>query len=99
MTVLMTRFTLKPESIAAFEQSLQRLFAAIAHAQTPGMRYTVCRHADGQTYTGILALEDGRENPLPGLREGQAFLEHLPAWSAHPPVRETLQIVGTYRVF
>ena len=93
----MARFRVKREKVKEFEEAAQRLFAAVQEKPPKGMRYTMCRLSDGVTYTGLLELDDGVDNPLPALPEGKKFLESLPNWTAEPPVRDQLTMIGVYR--
>jgi hypothetical protein len=97
--VQMARFKVKPERATEFEEAAKRLFADIQEKLPDGMRYTLGRLSDGVTYVGLLELDDGIENPLPGLPEGKKFLESLPTWAAEPPARDQLTVIGSYRFF
>jgi hypothetical protein len=57
----------------------------------------MCRLSDGVTYAAMLELDDGVDNPLSALPVGKRFLERLPNWTAEPPVRDQLTVIGAYR--
>lgn len=46
-----------------------------------------------------LEIEDGADNPLPGLPAFAEFQEDLKKWMAEPPVVEQMTVVGSYRLF
>lgn len=99
MGVLTVRAKLKEEHVAEAVAAVQRMFAAIEREQIEGIRYASVQLEDGVTFLALLELEDGVENPLPGLPEAKAFYESLPAWHAEPPVLEHGTPVGSYRLF
>jgi hypothetical protein len=99
MNTLMVRSKVKAEHAAELEAAVKRVFAALEQAQPHGIRYASCRLPDGVTYVAVLELDDGINNPLPGLPEFQAFQEGLKEWMAGPPVAEPVTVVGSYRFF
>ena len=46
---------------------------------------------------GWLELDEGVENPLADMPAGQEFMAHIANWIAGPPIREELDVVGSYR--
>ena len=99
MRVWMVRAKVKDDQVEAIEAAGQRIFEALEREQRQGIRYAVCRLPDGVTYINLLELDDGVDNPLLDLPEGQAFQEGLKTWIAEPPTSELLTVVGSYRVF
>jgi hypothetical protein len=99
MKVWIVRAKVKTEHVAAIEAAGQRVYAALEREQPQGIRYTTCRLPDGVTYVNLLELDDGVDNPLLALPEGQAFQEGLKTWMAEPPTSERLTVVGSYRFF
>lgn len=99
MTVLMIRSKVRAEYAAEAEAGVKRLFAAVERAQPQGIRYASTRLPDGETYVALLEIEEGVENPLPGLPEFLEFGENLKKWQVEPPVPEQLTVVGSYRLF
>src|SRR5690242_11508659 len=99
MRVWIVRAKVKAEQVAAIEAAGERVYEALEREQPQGIRYTTCRLPDGVTYLNILELDDGVDNPLLALPEGQAFQEGLKTWIAEPPTSERLTVVGSYRFF
>jgi hypothetical protein len=100
MGVLMVRSKVKPESVAAVEAAVEKVFSAIEQAQPGGVRYASCKLGDGVTFVALLELEEpGDGNPLLALPAFREFQEGLRDHIAEPPAQEQLQVVGSYRLF
>jgi len=99
MNVLTVRAKVKEEHVADAEAAVKRMFAAIEREQLEGIRYASVKLADGVTFLALLELEDGVDNPLPGLPEAQEFYASLPEWYAEPPEVGPGTVVGSYRFF
>ena len=99
MSVLTVRAKLKEEHVADAEAAVKRMFAAIERERLEGIRYASVKLQDGVTFLALLELEDGVENPLPGLPEAQEFYDRLPGWYAEPPDVGPGKLVGSYRLF
>ena len=99
MSVMMIRANVRPEHTADLEAAAEKLFAALHEREPSGIRYGSCRLPDGVTYVILLEIEEGTENPLPGIPEFGAFQAGLRGWLAGPPTTEQLTIVGSYRLF
>ena len=99
MNVLTVRAKVKEEHVADAEAAVKRMFAAIEREQLEGIRYASVKLADGVTFLALLELEDGVDNPLPGLPEAQEFYASLPDWYAEPPEVGPGTVVGSYRFF
>ena len=99
MNVLMVRSRVKQECTGEVEGAVKAVFAAMEKAQLRGVRYTSLRLGDGLTYVVMLQLDEGVDNPLPGLPEFQRFQAGLQQWLAEPPTPEQAQVVGSYGVF
>jgi hypothetical protein len=99
MNVLTVRAKLKEEHIADAEAAAKRMFAAIERERPEGIRYASVKLDDGLTFLALLEVEDGVENPLPGLPEAQEFYDSLPGWYAEQPDVGPGTVVGSYRLF
>ena len=99
MNVLTVRAKLKEEHVAEAEAAVERMFAAIERERLEGIRYASVKLEDGVTFLALLEIEDGVENPLPGLPEAQEFYDSLPGWYAEPPEVGPATVVGSYRLF
>lgn len=99
MSVMMMRAKVRSEQAGQVEAAVAKVFAAIDAAQPEGIRYASCRLPDGETFVIFLELDEGTDNPLPGLPEFRDFQAGLAGWLAEPPVQENLSVVGSYRLF
>jgi hypothetical protein len=99
VSVLLVRAKLKDEHVEEAEAAAKKMFAAVNEAQPQGVRYASTKVGGSGTFVAILQLEDGIENPLPGLPAWREFGEALEEWRAEPPVAEQLEVVGSYRLF
>ena len=97
MSVLMIRAKVQAAHVTDIETAVKRVFAALDREQPQGIRYLSCRLSDGLTYTILLELDEGVDNPLPALPEFRAFQEGLRQWIAEPPTSEPVTVIGSYR--
>ena len=97
MRVITLRSKVKKESVAEVEGALERMITAIEHEQPKGIRFTSCRLLDGETFVALLEIDDGANNPLPGIPAAEEFRTNLKSWVVEPPIREELEVVGAYR--
>ena len=99
MSVITVRATLKEEHVDDAVAAVKRMFAAIERERLEGIRYASIQLQDGVTFLALLEVEDGVENPLPGLPEAREFYERLPGWYAEPPEVGPGTLIGSYRLF
>jgi hypothetical protein len=99
MSVHMVQAKIKRENVTGVQAAAQKMFAAIDGAQPEGIRYASCLLPDGETFVGLLQVDDGVENPLPGFAEFREFLEGVEASRAEPPNAQPLTVIGSYRLF
>ncbi|MGB9409547.1 MAG: hypothetical protein WCA89_18580 [Terracidiphilus sp.] len=97
MRVLMAQFKIKVEALEHFEAAREKILSALSRERPKGVRYTWCGLADGASFVGWLELDEGVENPLPGMEAGREFMERIKGWVVEPPIREELRVVGSYR--
>jgi hypothetical protein len=99
MSVHMVRAKIERDSVPQIEAGARTMFAAVHAAQPEGIRYASCLLPDGETFLAFLQVDDGVENPLPGLPEFRAFLADVEASRAEPADVQPLTVVGSYRLF
>ena len=99
MSVLTVRAKIKEEHVDEAVATVKRMFAAIEREQLEGIHYGSVQLEDGVTFIAMLELDDGVENPLPGLPEAREFYERLPGWYAEPPDLAQGTVIGSYRLF
>jgi hypothetical protein len=96
MSVTMIHAKVKEENTAAVDAAVKSMFAALGDAQPRGVRYESYRRPGEGSYTILLELPDGGENPLPGVAAFREFQEQLKTWLAEPPVMEQVTTLGSY---
>jgi len=96
MPTLMTRTKVRPEAVEAVEAAGRRLFAALARSRPAGVRCASARLADNSTFVTVLRLDDGVENPLPGMPEYRELQRVLGEAVVEPPVAGPATVIGDY---
>jgi hypothetical protein len=97
MTVLMVRYEVKEDRADEVEAEIVKLMAALERDRPTGIHYTMGRLADGVTFVGLLHLDEGVDNPLPGIPEARDYQQKLRDWVVgEPPVPQPLTVVGEY---
>ena len=99
MSVQMVQAKIKAESVTDVQAAAKNMFAAINAAQPEGIRYATLLLPDGETFVALLQVDDGVENPLPGLPELRELQEGLKGSLAEPPNSQPLTVIGSYRLF
>jgi hypothetical protein len=99
MSVHMVQSKIKRDSVTDVQAAAKKTFAAIDVVQPEGIRYASCLLPDGETFVALLQLDDGVENPLPGLPEFREFFEGVEASRAEPANVQPLTVIGSYRLF
>jgi hypothetical protein len=85
MTVHMAEAKIRAESVTDVQAAAEKMFAAINAAQPEGIRYAWWVRPDGETFVALAQLDDGVENPIPGLPEFQEIQEGLEGCSPSRP--------------
>jgi hypothetical protein len=96
MTLQIVRFSTTEDQVPALDAALADLVAALAAADPPGVGYAATR--TGTDVVLLLALDDGVENPLPGLPAGRAVQQALATWAGRPVAPEPLTVVAAHRL-
>jgi hypothetical protein len=99
MSVQMAQAKINPDSVNEVQAGADKLFAAIETAQPEGIRYAWYLLPDGATFVALVQVDDGVENPIPGLPAYQELQETLAGVLAGAPSSQPLTVVGSYRLF
>ncbi len=75
------------------------MFAAVNAAQPEGVRYASVLLPDGETFVALLQVDDGADNPIPGLPEFRELQERVEASRAEQTSVQPLTVIGSYRLF
>lgn len=98
MPILMVRYEVADENVAAVVGAVERAFAATQEQQPEGIRWSYYRSAGSGEFVALVELDEGVENPLPAIeaaRELQATM--LKFAVGEPPAPKPLQLLGSYR--
>ena len=99
MSVLMAQAKIKAESVTDVQAATKKMFAAINAAHPEGIRYASVLLPDGETFVALLQVDDGAENPIPGLPEFRELQERVEGSRAEPASVQPLKVIGSYRLF
>jgi hypothetical protein len=100
MSVQIAEAKMRPESVKDVQAAAGKMFAAIDALQPEGIRYAWLMLADGETFAALVQVDDGVENPIPGLPEYQELQQRLAGSFAEPPKgAQPLTVLGSYRLF
>jgi hypothetical protein len=98
MSVSLLRQKVKDESVEDAEMATRDFFATLDRVRPEGIHYASTRVTDSSTFVILFLLDDGTEDPRPGIPEYGRFLERLKGWLDGPPVIEQLDVVGSYNL-
>lgn len=96
MSVQMVRFTADTERAPEVEEAIATLFTAVSKAAPVGMSYTAGRVGDGPDFVFLLQLDDGVDNPLPGIPDALEFRAKLAGWVGNPVAPQPFTVLGRY---
>ena len=99
MSVLMAQAKIKAEGVTDVQAATKKMFAAINAAHPDGIRYASVLLPDGETFVALLQVDDGADNPIPGLPEFRELHERVEGSRAEPPSVQPLEVIGSYRLF
>ena len=99
MSVQMVQSKIKADSVTDVQAAMQKMYAAINTAQPEGIRHASCLLPDGETFVALVQVDDGVDNPIPGLLEFQELMERVESSRAEPAIIQPLTVIGSYRLF
>lgn len=99
MRRVLVRYQVRPEHAAANRRLVEEVFAALAAATPPGLRYATFVEADGVSFVHLASIEtaDG-VNPLAAVAAFQRFTATLGERAVAPPTVTELDPIGSYRL-
>jgi hypothetical protein len=95
MRRVMVRYKVKPERVAENEELVRAVYAELAQARPPGLRYETYRLDDGVSFVH-LAQSAGRPGPLAEIAAFARFQQGIGERCDEPPVVTELSPVGAY---
>jgi hypothetical protein len=97
MPVMMVRYRVSEEGVDEVSSATEAAFAAIRRERPAGVRYAYYRRPGTGEFLALLELEEGAQNPLPGIdaaRRLQATVARLAV--GEPPAPQPLEELGSY---
>ncbi|WP_405146588.1 hypothetical protein OG589_05055 [Sphaerisporangium sp. NBC_01403] len=97
MSVMMIRYQVAEDGVEDVAGAVEAAFAALASRRPEGLRYSYYRAAGGTEFVAMLELDEGVENPLPGMGVAQELRATVAKWIVgEPPAPQTLDVLGSY---
>lgn len=95
MRRVMVRYKVKPERVAENEELVRAVYAELAQARPPGLRYETFKLDDGVSFIH-LAVTAERPGPLAEVAAFARFQEGIAERCDEPPAVTELERVGAY---
>jgi hypothetical protein len=97
VTILAVQFTVREDNRVEVKSALENMTRAIQREHPAGVRFASCRFPDGLTFLNVLQLDDGVDNPMPGIEECRSFQQSRPKWAVGPaPTPQSVSAIGSY---
>lgn len=98
MPVLMISYQVADEGVDEVVEAIRTAFAEVEKERPEGVRYAYLRRAGGTEFVALLELDEGVENPLPGIAAARRLQETVAKWAVGPaPAPRPLDVLGAYR--
>ncbi|GAA3008342.1 hypothetical protein [Streptosporangium longisporum] len=98
MPVLMIRYQVADEGAQEVADAVRAAFAEVEEQRPDGIRYVYLRRAGGTEFVALLELDEGAENPLPGMEAARRLQATVARWVVGPaPEPRPFEVLGTYR--
>jgi|SRR5690242_1604512 hypothetical protein len=99
MPVLMISYQVADDGATEVTSAIEKAFAAVEAQRPDGVRYSYLRRADSGEFLALLQLDDGIENPLPGIEAARELQATVARWATGPaPVPQLVEVLGDYRM-
>ncbi|MDK0518245.1 hypothetical protein [Streptomyces sp. ML-6] len=99
MPVLMIRHEVADEGVAEVVDAIGAAFAAVEAHRPEGIRYAYLRQAGTAEFVALLDLDEGIENPLPGLEAARELQATVAKWAVGTgAVPQRFDVLGSYRI-
>jgi hypothetical protein len=97
--VLMISYQVADDGATEVTSAIEKAFAAVEAQRPDGVRYAYLRRADSGEFLALLQLDDGIENPLPGIEAARELQATVARWATGPaPVPQSAEVLGDYRM-
>jgi hypothetical protein len=99
LVVLTIRYEVEEEGVGEVLDAIATAFAAVDAARPHGIRYAYLRRRDSPVFIALLEVDDGIENPLPGIGATRDLQATVAKWAAgSAPTPEPFEVLGSYRM-
>lgn len=97
MSVHMIRYQVADEGVAEVISAAKAAFAAVEAQQPDGIRYAYYRYPGGTEFIALLEVEEGTDNPLPGIEAARELQSTVARWvTGDGPALQPLELLGFY---
>jgi hypothetical protein len=99
MPVLMVRYQVADEGVAEVTAAVESAFKAVDASRPEGVRYAYLRCSGSRDFIALLDLDEGVENPLPGIEEARQLQATVAKWAVgSAPAPRPVEVLGAYRM-
>ncbi|WP_406311759.1 hypothetical protein OHA77_24035 [Streptosporangium sp. NBC_01639] len=99
MPVLMIRYQVADEGVAELVDAIEAAFAAVEAQRPEGIRYAYLRQAGSTEFIALLDLDEGVENPLPGIEAARRLQATVAKWAVGTGATpQPFEVLGAYRM-
>ncbi|MCX4967430.1 hypothetical protein OHA98_22235 [Streptomyces sp. NBC_00654] len=99
MTVLMIRHQVADEGVAEVVDAIEAAFTAVEEQRPEGIRYAYLRHAGTAGFVALPDLDEGIENPLPGVGAARRLQATVAKWAVGTGTTpQPFDVLGSYRI-
>ncbi|WP_326825991.1 hypothetical protein [Streptosporangium sp. NBC_01756] len=99
MPVLMIRYQVADEGVAELVDAIEAAFAAVEAQRPEGIRYAYLRQAGSTEFIALLDLDEGVENPLPGIEAARRLQATVAKWAVGTGATpQPFDVLGAYRI-
>jgi len=96
MRTVMVRYQVRPDAAAENERLIRQVFAQLARAPLPGVRYQVVKLADGVSFMHLASHDGEGANPITQLAAFKEFAGGIRDRCVEAPATVEAQLVGAY---
>jgi hypothetical protein len=95
--VLMIRYQVAEEGVAEVADATKAAFVALEARRPEGIRYAYYHRPGSTEFVGLLELDEGVENPLPGIGAARKLQATVAKWATgDAPAPQPLDVLGSY---
>ncbi|GAA2440459.1 hypothetical protein GCM10010191_65320 [Actinomadura vinacea] len=97
MPLLLIRYQVAEKGVAEVIRATEATFQAVRDEQPEGIRYLYLHRPGGNEFVALLELNQGLENPLPGIEAARHLQATVAQWvEGGAPTPQPLEVIGSY---